>query len=724
MAKEVQRQQILAHANDLLTFCAISNKVTSIRQCTSSFFVLLYQRLFDCTIPGIDRSPNTAEKRRHNVMLVLEQLRQHPYSLADIAAEEVVRLNEDHISRLIMVFVRIAEDMRCQQQQHERQLVHAAAATTPPSFLPSNSNVMTTAAAQNLVMPEADSGTAGDDYRLARSGGGGGAYVPVGYTVAEVMPNLSAASLNAADAAFLQQQQQQLLGMTDGGRGNPYAALVTHAALSSSQHYRHAENDIYVAPVPPLNGSLVDPSGTVAVAQQSYTNPYANAMTAAPVTPYDRDESPSSVSYYLDSSAIPTDELLAEWYRNLVYPAAHTPNSDGSAMRHSTTTPSSEVQRYHRDHHHHHHHDGEDVFTTTSSSAPAAVPGATAAATAPSAPPLPARTTGAVDAAKPARSRVAAATATGRSRRLSQTPPRAQLNAHDIVRRFQRLEQELDAQEGRHRQAFVGEPLSPHKAAAAEQHTYTRLHRGLPVQSGAEIGKRDMVDTDRAAEHRPPSAAASTAESRKETPDESAAATPPLSYDQQVLQQRQVVAPPPPPPPRQPALHHRLAAEPPLTRQERDFLLHRPQQHRDAAQRDRKIERLRAARYLGDMQQLLRRRMRHEYDAQMSAMRNSLKESLRSAKAEKTELMRRVRDENERYRAAYATLMEAAANEAQVPARVMSRHTAQLADYYATSLQHSQAMCEALRRETHRRTRAELLQFAEEVSAWQQHFLL
>ena len=90
-AKEVQRQQILAHANDLLTFCAISNKVTSIRQCTSSFFVLLYQRLFDCTIAGIDRSPNTAEKRRHNVTLVLEQLRQHPYSLAGIEAEEVVK---------------------------------------------------------------------------------------------------------------------------------------------------------------------------------------------------------------------------------------------------------------------------------------------------------------------------------------------------------------------------------------------------------------------------------------------------------------------------------------------------------------------------------------------------------------------------------------------------------------------------------------------------------
>lgn len=171
-------------------------------------------------------------------------------------------------------------------------------------------------------------------------------------------------------------------------------------------------------------------------------------------------------------------------------------------------------------------------------------------------------------------------------------------------------------------------------------------------------------------------------------------------------------------------VHHRPSAEPPLTQQERSLLLHRPQQHRDAAQRDRKIERLRTARYLGDMQQLLRRRMRQEYDQQMREMRISLKESMRTAQAEKTDLMRRVRDENERYRAAYATLMAAAASEAQVPARVMSRHTAQLADYYATSLHHSHSMCDALKRETEQRTRQELLQYAEEVSAWQQHFLM
>lgn len=306
----------------------------------------------------------------------------------------------------------------------------------------------------------------------------------------------------------------------------------------------------------------------------------------------------------------------------------------------------------------------------------------------------------------------------------------------------------MDAQEGRHRRAFVPKTPSPHRAGAARvlEQNSSRLHRGLPVRGNAEEAQ-GTAQTDR----QPPrvrsnvAAAALGHDGEQESGLASTPASAPQAQGQpeeqqarKQLQERSAAQPvhqkqqqkllqPPLPPPqllRQPALHHRLAAEPPLTRQEKEFLLRRPLQHSEAAQRDRKIERLRAARYLGDLQQLLRRRMRHEYDAQMSAMRGSLREALRTAKAEKADLMQRVRDENERYRAAYATLMEAAANEAQVPARVMSRHTAQLADYYATSLQHSQAMCDALKREMDRRTRAELLQYAEEVSAWQQHFLL
>ena len=757
-AKEVQRQQILAHANDLLTFCAISNKVTSIRQCTSSFFVLLYQRLFDCTIAGIDRSPNTAEKRRHNVTLVLEQLRQHPYSLAGIEAEEVVKLNEDHISRLIMVFVQIAEDMRRQQQQRQME----QGSSTPPLVTVPTHPVASTAAAgaaQHI------------DVVHAGMSGNGGAYVPVGYTVAEVMPG----SITAAQQ-IQQQQQQQLLAMEARNAAYSYATP-PGAALPGAYHHRHGVNGFFIAPAPPLNGGLGDPTGAVSLnvqqqhqqqqqqqqqSQQQYVNP----------NPYDPEESPSSVSYYLDSSAIPTDELLAEWYRNLVYPAPHTPESDRSSssaiLHHYTTTPSSDVDNVRR---------GDAAAAVAKHSRPTRPAHKPTSADTSSAVPL--HTSGSPHATRrswprdegtPRRRPVAAAGAAAttttaaaaggggggggaaagarRSRKLSGQAQRAQLDAHDIIRRCQRLGEALDAQEGRHRRAFVPKTPSPHRAGAARvlEQNSSRLHRGLPVRGNAEEAQ-GTAQTDR----QPPRVRSNVAAAalRHDGEQESVLASTPASAPQaqgqpeeqqarKQLQERSAAQPvhqkqqqkllqPPLPPPqllRQPALHHRLTAEPPLTRQEKEFLLRRPLQHSEAAQRDRKIERLRAARYLGDLQQLLRRRMRHEYDAQMSAMRGSLREALRTAKAEKADLMQRVRDENERYRAAYATLMEAAANEAQVPARVMSRHTAQLADYYATSLQHSQAMCDALKREMDRRTRAELLQYAEEVSAWQQHFLL
>ncbi|KPA78337.1 hypothetical protein ABB37_06468 [Leptomonas pyrrhocoris] len=744
-AKEVQRQQILAHANDLLTFCAIGNKVTSIRQCTSSFFVLLYQRLFDCSIAGIDRSPNTAEKRRRNVTLVLEQLRQHPYSLEGIAAEEVVKLNEDHISRLIMVFVQVAEDMRRQQQlqQHQSGLsVGAPYLATAGAAAPVNADTMTSAQAANqatqgvpALIPSNDGAGAGEDCGLARNSSG--AYVPMGYTVAEVMPSHAA----------LQQQPsppQQYPAMGDRAAGYPFANPVL-VALAANQHHRHSLNDFYVGRAPPLNGGLFDPSGGGTQASpQQHVNPNitdaAAAAAAGMMNPHDGEESPSSVSYYLDSSAIPTDELVAEWYRDLVYPALNTPKSEeGNAVLHSVvTTPSSEV-RYAK---------GDPVHRGRPTRSDPAAPSITTTATTSSSSPLhagprevqkggavgdatanrkPAAQQPAAAAAAAAKGNKASPTPAGRARRPTTDAQYVQHHAHDIVRRCQRLGEALDAQEGCHRQAFVAQPLSPPKAAAtaaAEKERYgSRLHRNPPEKDTAKDRQEDGgVHAGEEAGPLPTGAAVTaegqTASAQTATPTQH---PPPLPYTRANIspQQQQQHSPP-----RQLARHHRLAVEPPLTRQERDFFMHRPQQHSEAVQRDRKIERLRAARYLGDMQQLLRRRMRHEYDVQMNAMRGSLKASMKTAKAEKTDLLRRVRDENERYRAAYATLMEAAANEAQVPARVMSRHTAQLADYYATSLQRSNALCEALKREADHRTRAELLQYAEEVSAWQQHFLL
>ncbi|KAG5505799.1 hypothetical protein JKF63_05135 [Porcisia hertigi] len=641
-AKAEQRQRILGLLNLLLTSFSIGKTgVRSLRECTSSLFVLLYQRLFDCTISGIDRSPNTAEKRRHNMALVLEQLRQHPYPIADIDAEEVVQLNEDHISRLIMVFIQVAEDMLRQQQRQQQQLQQRPGAmeASLPSAIPFQQDAAV--GQHSFAYPPHT-----EDFTVVKTTGG--AYAPVGYTVAEVM---QPPPVEQADFA--------------GPGGGGY-------------HFHQTTDNFYVAPAPPLNGGAA--SGGAINNASGGGGSYMLPGEAVHVEE-EEEESPSSVTHYLDSSVMPRDAFLEEWQGNLVYPPAGSPAEETEIMSaidpghvslhggHSQR-PHPLSERWGR---------GAGVSLTSSGS------------------PL----------YRTARHLAAASPPDRRSPASRQHPHhRAQLEVDDIVHRFQRLEEELDAQERRHRKTFAKdstslsavhtESLAEKKRPHESQHRhYTASQPAPPVfDSLSGVGalptdKRDSTQVDSGAPPRPEE--------------------PPSS------QQRQHVARPLPP---------RSVQEPPLTQQERYLLAHCPQHRIDAAQRDRKIERLRSARYLGDMQQLLRRRMRREYDAQISAMRGSLKESIRTAREEKIDLMRRVRDENKRYRAAYATLMEAAANEAQVPVRVMSRQTAQLADYYATTLQHSHAVCESLKREADRRSKKELLRYAEEVSSWQQHFLL
>ncbi|KAK7194935.1 hypothetical protein NESM_000416000 [Novymonas esmeraldas] len=657
-AREAQRQQILDLANALLTFCSLSHiPVTSIRQCTSSFFVLLYQRLFDCTIAGIDRSPNTAEKRRHNVTLVLEQLRRHPYALTGIEAEEVVKLNEDHISRLVMVFVQVAEDMRLQQelqqqqqqQQQDMQLQQHATHTPPLAAA-----TVTQHGSGAVGHGAQHAGPHAEDYSPAKTVGSG-VYAPVGYTVAEVMPSPPQYHHHHHHQHQQQHQQQQagLAGVSGGGH---------HTLLQPRE-------DFFVAPAPPLNGGGV-------------------AVGAPVVGGGDGGGSGSlgSASRYLDSTVMPADGLLEEWYRNLVYPppGGHAEETEvTSAMDPGHVSlqggysqrPHPRSDRFTRD----------AGVSLTSSGSP-------------------------LYATAERRSPAGRRLSSPQQQQQHHRHHRTQLNADDIVRRCQRLEHALDTQERRHRQLFIQSPDSSapspgvHAGGAAEGHRLDspHAHRYPPHQQQQQQQQQQPVAT--ADEH----------EGLAHAPSASLPSRPQHATASSQRVRRRPLRPAAPP----------TIREPPLTRQERELLAHRPQHRIDTALRDVKIERLRSARYLGDMQQLLRQRMRREYDAQLSAMRGSLKASMQSAREGKVDLMRRVRDENDRYRAAYATLMTAAANEAQVPARVMSRHTAQLADYYATSLQHSHAMCEALKQEADRRTKSELLRYAEEVSAWQQHFLL
>lgn len=101
--------------NQLVAMCSISQEkaITSLKQCSSSLFVLLYQRLFNCTIKNIESSPYTLKQKKWNVTCVLNELRdKRGIDVSNIDAEEIVQLNEEHISRLIMLFLNIAYWMK------------------------------------------------------------------------------------------------------------------------------------------------------------------------------------------------------------------------------------------------------------------------------------------------------------------------------------------------------------------------------------------------------------------------------------------------------------------------------------------------------------------------------------------------------------------------------------------------------------------------------------
>lgn len=114
MAAEVVKLQDspigVDHVNWLLKACGISQERTieTLKQCSSSLFALLFQRIFNCTISDLELEPNTQEKRLWNIQRVLTELQLFVSTdLSYISAEHIVALDEEHISELIRVFFEI-----------------------------------------------------------------------------------------------------------------------------------------------------------------------------------------------------------------------------------------------------------------------------------------------------------------------------------------------------------------------------------------------------------------------------------------------------------------------------------------------------------------------------------------------------------------------------------------------------------------------------------------
>ncbi|RHW68818.1 hypothetical protein DPX39_100011200 [Trypanosoma brucei equiperdum] len=123
--------------NALVQMCSIPHEtaITSLKQCSSSLFVLLYQRLFNCTIMGIESSPYTVEQKKWNVKCVLNELcAKCGMNVEGIDAEKIVQLNEEHISRLIALFLEIANRMSIHTGAGRGALPVGAGLTAPTPF--------------------------------------------------------------------------------------------------------------------------------------------------------------------------------------------------------------------------------------------------------------------------------------------------------------------------------------------------------------------------------------------------------------------------------------------------------------------------------------------------------------------------------------------------------------------------------------------------------------
>ncbi|CCW62935.1 unnamed protein product [Phytomonas sp. EM1] len=598
---EIQTKHILNHVNELLRFCQLqqSKHVTSIRQCTSSLFVLLYQRLFGCAIANIESFPNTPEKKRRNVTLVLEELRKRSYALADISVEQVVKLNEDHVSRLIMVFVSIADDMKYQQQR--------------------------TAAAEVLErtpMPQAHPG-----YTVAE-------VAPPGVTVAPIVYTTGA----PATAAGLEFNLNQAAPL---GRAFPEASphLVDNdvecpmPARYLNQNLPPDAISRYPLPYPAheaLEGKERGERGDYGIQEEIPSSSYE-----------DIDSAKAGPLPYVSASPISKEKLVETWSREIVSPRVDPADSPNNFY-------------------------------------------------------FPMRTSG------------------GRLLSSSTATP-LRLNTSDIRQRFRKLSDAVH--EPALRRPTPGDTTAPTALTPSSTAVGTNSAEASPVPLIAGVGQRLSSHSKQKKTYPQASPATTTrptplhtSSAKKRNPARQLPHHAGLSSPNRVGSSR----------PNTIELSSLPPDEPPLTPAECRLLASHPYSLYSGKDRDRKIERLRASRFLNEMQSRLHQGIRRDYESRMAEMRQSLKRNISASRRNMLDGMRWIRDENNKYRDAYTTVMEAAANDSRMAQRMMSDYTAKLAKHYSDSLHESQRMSAYLEDEKERQDMMNLVQYAQIVTSWQQ----
>ncbi|KAH9597718.1 hypothetical protein LSM04_008655 [Trypanosoma melophagium] len=622
--------------NALAKMCSISREkdITTLKECSSSLFVLLYQRLFNCNISGIETSPYTVEQKRWNVSRVLNELQdKRGINVAGIDAEEVVHLNEEHISRLIRLFMDIAQ--RAGLQRGAKSTVGSTNATS--------STLLQLQLQQQQQLSLHSS-----------------------YNAAHLRPVLAEVPHDSADD------------------GTWYAPVGT-AEEWRSMHHPYYTRQMY-SYLPPqgnvnVNGNInisgnvnvnagVSGSNTGMANTNTNTNTTATTQTTtaigapsrhpsrlmAPLDPHHHPQQQQQHSSHPPTRAdhVMMDEMQENTEQeDLAFPTHGDGEEDGGGVGvgvlHQMEMDGSSAGSYGN-------LEEEEIPTEQLVKAWSAE---------------------VIPPAEPPYMREAA-------------------NIADVQRRLLCMQDKLDKAARRQRTRRPQQRSHSYgSSTGAHTHTITTSNTG-----GRGVNKSKNRNNNNTNNHN-----SSGVNYRHNT----SKADLRLREEKNVDYSRGGDGKFP---------HGLLPGSVSLT-----VVRKQPKRMIDYTLRDEKIEMLRSLRFLDDLQKDIRRKLVERHSRETQRIREEIRYSLKQDQQELIERKRQIRDEDEKYRKAYATIVAAASNNLRTADALMRERTRQLSEYQAQTLRENRAMSRYLKRESKERMRHGLLHYASAVTGWQSHFV-
>ncbi|XP_051774971.1 centrosomal protein of 95 kDa-like isoform X2 [Erpetoichthys calabaricus] len=128
--KERAPSEWLQMANNLLSKCCINLKLRTIRDCSASVFVALYEAILGEPVPDYIAAPRSQEDDSHNVQSVIDSLALDylQISLSHITGENIVRGDKESIRNLLEIFDGLLEylteeisDASSEEEEGERK---------------------------------------------------------------------------------------------------------------------------------------------------------------------------------------------------------------------------------------------------------------------------------------------------------------------------------------------------------------------------------------------------------------------------------------------------------------------------------------------------------------------------------------------------------------------------------------------------------------------------